>query len=570
MLASPKELIYLQRQIWASSVGAVRLGADVAAGGRYAIGSARQRQDGKEQAVKSRRALWLAACLVFTVLAAIVLPAMASAVTVEYPIPTANGQPYGIALAPDGSLWFTEQGVSQIGQITPDGYITELGISTPNSAPTGITLGGDLAFWFTERDANQIGRITTEGAVNEYPIPTANSLPAGIVASDSGTLWFTEPGANQIAQIMIGPTAFGTITERPPPTPNSAPVGIVAGPDLALWFTEPGVNQIGQSPFSGPMAEFAIPTPNSVPTGIAVGSDLALWFTEAAANRIGRITPDGAINEFAIPTPNSVPTAIANGADGALWFTEPGTNRIGRITTDGAINEFAIPTPDSRPTGIAGAFDGAMWFTEAGANQIGRINTVPVPVLDQTMEVERVSGQVFVYPPGTSPAARVRRVRVRSSSPLRGVREVPIGSLVDVTRGRVRIYTATGKPGAAQVGEFSAGMFNVLQSPREGHLTELRLAGGANTRVCRAAGKATAARSRRVLRRLSSKAQGRFRTRGRFSAATVRGTAWTMIDRCDGTLTRVTRGTVVVRDFLRKKNITVRAGRSYLARGRAR
>lgn len=39
-----------------------------------------------------------------------------------------------------------------------------------------------------------------------------------------------------------------------------------------------------------------------------------------------------------------------------------------------------------------------------------------------------------------------------------------------------------------------------------------------------------------------------------------------MIDRCDGTLTIVHRGTVVVRDFHRHRNITVTAGHSYLAK----
>ena len=60
--------------------------------------------------------------------------------------------------------------------------------------------------------------------------------------------------------------------------------------------------------------------------------------------------------------------------------------------------------------------------------------------------------------------------------------------------------------------------------------------------------------------------RGRFRTRGRHSAATVRGTKWTTTDRCDGTLTTVARGKVAVRDFRRKKTIVVRAGKSYLAK----
>lgn len=61
--------------------------------------------------------------------------------------------------------------------------------------------------------------------------------------------------------------------------------------------------------------------------------------------------------------------------------------------------------------------------------------------------------------------------------------------------------------------------------------------------------------------------RGRFRTRGRNSSATVRGTVWITSDRCDGTLTKVRRGKVVVRDLRRKRDITLTAGKSYLARG---
>jgi len=69
-----------------------------------------------------------------------------------------------------------------------------------------------------------------------------------------------------------------------------------------------------------------------------------------------------------------------------------------------------------------------------------------------------------------------------------------------------------------------------------------------------------------VVRRLRGRAKGRFRTRGRYSAATVRGTNWTVADRCDGTLTSVKTGVVAVRDFRKRRDVTVRAGHSYLAR----
>ena len=107
----------------------------------------------------------------------------------------------------------------------------------------------------------------------------------------------------------------------------------------------------------------------------------------------------------------------------------------------------------------------------------------------------------------------------------------------------------------------------MAQSRRGGGLTDLTLSGG-SFRSCtaRAGSRASAGRSRRVIRRLRGNGRGRFRTGGHYSAGLVRGTVWDTIDRCDGTLTRVTRGVVVVRDFRRRRNITVRAGHSYLAR----
>jgi hypothetical protein len=69
-----------------------------------------------------------------------------------------------------------------------------------------------------------------------------------------------------------------------------------------------------------------------------------------------------------------------------------------------------------------------------------------------------------------------------------------------------------------------------------------------------------------VLGKLWGSGKGRFRTTGKYSSATVRGTIWLTQDECDGTLTRVRRGVVSVNDFKRHKTLNVKAGRSYLAR----
>ena len=69
----------------------------------------------------------------------------------------------------------------------------------------------------------------------------------------------------------------------------------------------------------------------------------------------------------------------------------------------------------------------------------------------------------------------------------------------------------------------------------------------------------------RARRLWGSDSKGKFRTRGGNSVATVRGTAWYVEDRCDGTLTRVSKGSVSVYDRGRHRTVVVRAGHSYLA-----
>ena len=179
----------------------------------------------------------------------------------------------------------------------------------------------------------------------------------------------------------------------------------------------------------------------------------------------------------------------------------------------------------------------------------------PKPILGRAVNVAVVSGQVLVKLPG------------QRFVPVSSARQIPVGSFLDTTRGTVRLTSAANSRGAVQSGDFSGGVFQVAQSRSGGGLTDLNLSGGSFGGCAVGAGRrAVATRSSRVVRRLRGNARGRFRTRGRYSAATVRGTNWSVEDRCDGTLTRVVHGVVAVRDFRKRRNVTVRAGKSYLAR----
>ena len=89
----------------------------------------------------------------------------------------------------------------------------------------------------------------------------------------------------------------------------------------------------------------------------------------------------------------------------------------------------------------------------------------------------------------------------------------------------------------------------------------MRLTGSSFSKACKAKASIAAKRKKRSkkrVRRLFGSAKGSFRTTGRNAAATVRGTRWSVQDRCDGTLVTVQRGRVEVRDKVKRKTIIVR------------
>ena len=175
----------------------------------------------------------------------------------------------------------------------------------------------------------------------------------------------------------------------------------------------------------------------------------------------------------------------------------------------------------------------------------------PVPVLGRSVNVALVSGTVLVKPKGQ-----------RVFHKLLGTESIPTGSTVDTRRGRVRLTSAVDTYGNVRTSEFWAGGFKVRQRRRTNAVTDLILAGKLEN-----CGRASAAARKRKGRRLWGNGKGKFRTRGRRSAALVRGTKWLVYDQCDAsTYNAVRTGTVDVRDFRRKRTIRLKAGEKYIAR----
>jgi hypothetical protein len=211
----------------------------------------------------------------------------------------------------------------------------------------------------------------------------------------------------------------------------------------------------------------------------------------------------------------------------------------------------------------------------------------PPPVLGKTANVTLVSGLVLIKPPPGKTlhairAAATRLVKGTGFVPLSQARQIPDGSQIDARAGTLKVVVANGQRRHTQQATLSGSVFSLSQTRSGGHkglttfdLLEGGFSGAPTYNSCSAHpathGLAqTAAKkpsSHNVLQTLhASDNNGRFRTHGRYSAGTVRGTKWDTTDQCDGTLTTVHRGTVDVVDFARRKTITVHAGHSYLAK----
>ena len=269
---------------------------------------------------------------------------------------------------------------------------------------------------------------------------------------------------------------------------------------------------------------------------------------------------------YAIEGANPGSGAVTTGADGTAAITWAGAN----VGTD-TLTAFT----DANGNGVR----------DAGEPQqtVDVVWTAPPPpVPGKSVVVKVVSGTVFVkYPPGYVP--RAAPAPPAGFVPFKGGANLPVGTQVDTRAGRIALTSAATTGGAkTQTSDFYDGIFQVKQTvpkkkPKKptALITDVVMKGEIARSQCAPlkgarAASASAAKKKKgpkaVLGKLWGSGKGKFRTGGKYSSATVRGTIWLVEDRCEGTFTKVRRGTVQVHDLRRNKTVTVKAGHTYLAR----
>lgn len=405
------------------------------------------------------------------------------------------------------------------------------------SGSTGTAIGGTVASFSDPDSANPAGAFSATIDWGD------GSTSAGSITGSQGT--FAVTGSH--AYVSPGTYTITVTINRPGSSPSSAtatdsasitsaPTPVVTGAASTAGSSRAG--------FTGSVNPAGLPTTAVFQYGLdpkySGGGPLVYTHSTAAQP----VNPDFSSHTVSASASGLIPNALYH-------VRLVATNSAG--TTFGADTTFTTdPAPAPRP-----------------------------PTLGQTFNIAPVSGIVLIKVGG-------------QFVPLTQLRQIPQNAQINALHGTLQIITASGggpagaRDAAAkgkkrktkaktQKGTFGGAVFRLNQAQRgrtKGLVTltllEGAVKGGPTYAACKAhkAGEASVAASGKTLQLLRASAKGKFKTRGKYAAATVRGTKWTTADRCDGTLIRDITDSVAVTDSVRHKTIVLHAGQRYLAKPR--
>jgi len=245
--------------------------------------------------------------------------------------------------------------------------IREFDLPTPDARPHDPAVAPDGSLWFTEQKANKLGRLDPKsGRIREYPLPTADSGPHGLIADREGNIWFT---ANYKGYVGKLDPKNGKVAEFPVSLAHADPHTPAIDSRGRLWFTMQQANAVGRlDPGSGKMELRKVPTRDSKPYGMVITAQGTPVFCEFGSNKLATIDPQTmAIREYPLPD-GARPRRLALAADGSVYYSDYARGFLGRLDlTAGKVEEWASPGgPSSRPYGIAVVPDGSVWYSESG------------------------------------------------------------------------------------------------------------------------------------------------------------------------------------------------------------
>jgi virginiamycin B lyase len=299
----------------------------------------------------------------------------------EWDVPTKGAHPHDPAVAPDGSLWFTEQMVSKLGRLDPTtGDFKEYPLKGDNDGPHGLVADRDGNIWYTGNFAAHIGKLNTRsGEVTQYKMPNDKAEdPHTAVFDAQGILWFTVQVGNMVGHLD---PKTGKIELKLVPTKQARPYGIQINSQGVPFFCEFGVNKMAKiDPKTMQITEYPL-AEGARPRRLAIASDGKVYFTDYQGGNLGRLDPvSGATKMW--PSPGgagSAPYGITITPDGMVWYSESGVTPNTLVRFNPKTEEFArtkIPSGGGTVRNMAATSDGRVYLACSGVNKVGVVEPI--------------------------------------------------------------------------------------------------------------------------------------------------------------------------------------------------
>lgn len=193
----------------------------------------------------------------------------------RYALPAENAGPAGLAVDQrTGMVWFTQGQVDRIGRLNPlTGEVTDYVMGNQStgmiSGPAGIAIAPDGGVWFTKLEG-KLGRVDpVSGKVELVDVPKIGQRPAGITVGPDGNIWALaldgnsvlryEPGGRRFSAYPLPTGGVDSEPSSPPAARTARPFGLAFDSRGNLWFSEQYMGQLGVLALAPPELRVASP-----------------------------------------------------------------------------------------------------------------------------------------------------------------------------------------------------------------------------------------------------------------------------------------------------------------------
>lgn len=293
---------------------------------------------------------------------------------VEYEVPSGS-RPPDVAPAPDGRVWYTAQGLGELGVLNPATGETHHIPLGAGSAPHGVIVGPDGAAWVTDSGLNAIVRVDPETeAVEVFRLPAergnANLNTAAFDAN--GILWFT--GQNGIYGRFDPVTKELAVFDAPR---GRGPYGIASTADGVVYFASLAGSYVGRiDPETGAAFVLEPPTANQGARRVWPDSQGRIWVSEWNAGMVAVFDPaTEEWWEWRLPGASPRAYAVYVDEEDIVWLSDFGGNSLVRF--DPSTEEFTLFILPSAPGNVRQILGrpGEIWGAESAADKLVLIRT---------------------------------------------------------------------------------------------------------------------------------------------------------------------------------------------------